>query len=61
MIYLLILFFFQAMGDKKSDLHRLSEDVVDHITFIHQGCKTLEAPERQLGVQFRKALDNFIK
>jgi len=49
------------MGDNESDLHRLSEDVVDHITFIHQTCKKLESPERQLGVQFRKALDTFIK
>ena len=61
MIYLLILFFFQAMGDNESDLHRLGEDIVDHITFIHQTYKKLESAERQLKIQFWKALDTFVK
>jgi hypothetical protein len=61
MIYLFILLFFQAMGDNESDLHRLGEDVVDHIIFIHQACKKLENPEGLHGVQFHNALHTFVK
>ncbi len=58
MVYLFILFFFQAMKDNESDLHRLGEDVVAHITFIYQACKKLEG---QPGVQFHDFLDTFVK
>ena len=46
------------MEDNESDLHRLGEDVVDHITSIQQAFKKLEGPEGQLGVQFH---DTFLK
>ena len=49
------------MKNNESDFYRLGEDVVDHITVIHQACKKLEAPEGHLGVQFHKALDTFVK
>ncbi len=61
MVYLFILFFFQAMKDNESDLHRLGEDVVAHITFIYQACKKLEGPEGQPEVQFHDVLDTFVK
>ena len=61
MVYLFILFLFQAMKDNESDLHRLGEDVVAHITFIYKACKKLEGLEGQPGVQFHNVLDNFVK
>ncbi len=63
MVYLFILFFFQAMNlkDKEFDLHRLGEDVITHITFIYKACKKLEGPEGQPEVQFCDVLDTFVK
>jgi hypothetical protein len=49
------------MGDNESALHRLGEDVVTHLTFIHRACKKLEGPEGQTGVQFNNALDTLVK